>query len=88
MKKQLFLHYNKTDRARLTTFSDHNILVIKHLREINAAEAEGIALGFIRDSLPATTHYLTVITNTSLVTGVFQSLWRSQLSSRGYRRCE
>lgn len=51
------------------------ILIIKHLHETNAVGADGIAL-FIRDSLPATVHYLTVIINTSLVTGVFPSLWK------------
>jgi len=72
------------DRARLTTNFfrpqpvniETIILVIKHLRETNAVGADGIALRFIRDSLPATVHYLTVIINTSLVTGVFPSLWK------------
>jgi len=73
-----------TDRAMFTTNFfrpqpvdvETIILVIKHLRETNAVGADGIALRFIRDSLPAIAHYLTVIINTSLVTGVFPSLWK------------
>jgi len=52
------------------------ILTIKHLRETKSVGVDGIALRFLRDSLPAVAYYLTVIINTSLVTGEFPSLWK------------
>jgi len=52
------------------------ILTIKHLRKTNSVGADGIAHRFINDSLPAIAYYLTVIINTSIVTGVYPSLWK------------
>jgi len=52
------------------------VLTIKHLRETNAVGVDNIAFRFIKESLPAIAFYLTVIINTSIVTGTYPSLWK------------
>jgi len=52
------------------------ILTFKQLRETKAVGTDGIAFRFVRDSLVVTSFYLTVIINTSIVTGVYPTLWK------------
>ncbi len=55
------------------------VLTIKHLQETQSFGSDGISLPFIKDSLPVTALYLTVITNTSIVTGTFPETWKHAL---------
>lgn len=52
------------------------ILTIKHLKNTNSSGSDGIALLHIHDSLPVIINYITIIINTSIVTGKFPSLWK------------
>ncbi len=52
------------------------ILTIKHLNKSNSACWDDVKLGYLKDSLPVTITYLTTIINTSIVTGVFPSVWK------------
>ena len=52
------------------------ILTLKHLKNSNSAGSDGIALRYIKDSLPVIINYITIIINTSIVTGKFPSLWK------------
>lgn len=52
------------------------ILVIKDLRDTSAYGADEIELRFIRDALSVIAFYITVIVNTSIVTGSFPALWK------------
>lgn len=52
------------------------ILVIKGLNETKSYGSDGIPLRFIRDALPVIIFYLTVIVNTSIVTGQFPKSWK------------
>ena len=52
------------------------ILTFKRLKETNAIGSDDLAYHFIRDSLPVTAFYITVIVNTSIVTGLYATLWK------------
>ncbi len=52
------------------------VLTIKHLQETQFFGSYGISLHFIKDSLPVTALYLTLIINTSIVTGTFPKTWK------------
>lgn len=52
------------------------ILTIKNLKNTNSAGSDGITLRYIQDSLPVTITYITTITNTSIVTGKFPTMWK------------
>lgn len=52
------------------------ILVIKHLKETSAVGSDGISLKYIKDALPVLVFYITVIINTSIVTGLFAKTWK------------
>ncbi len=53
------------------------ILTIKHLKNTYSTGSDGIVLRYIDDSLPVIINYLTIIINTSIVTGKFPSLWKN-----------
>ena len=55
------------------------ILTFKRLKETNAVGSDNIEYRFIRDSLPVTAFYITVIVNTSIVTGLYATLWKHAL---------
>ncbi len=55
------------------------ILTIKSLNNISSIGADGIPMKFIMDVLYAIAYYLTLIINTSIVTGVFPTLWKHVL---------
>ena len=55
---------------------DTLILVIKDLKETKSFGCDGILLQFIRDALPVIAFYVTVIINTSIVTGIYPELWK------------
>ena len=55
------------------------VLTFKRLKETNAVGSDDIAYRFIRDSLPVTAFYITVIVNTSIVTGRYATLWKHAL---------
>ncbi len=52
------------------------ILTIKHLKNTNSTGSDGIALRYIHGSLPVIINYITIIINTSLVTGKLLYLWK------------
>ena len=52
------------------------ILVIKDLNNTSSYGCDGIPLCFIRDSLSTLIIYITVIVNTSIVTGKYPSIWK------------
>ena len=62
------------------------ILVIKDLRETKAYGADNIELCFIIDSLIVIAFYLTIIINTSIVTGGFPKLWKFAHVIPGYKK--
>ena len=64
---------------------DTIIVTVKQLRKTNSVGADGIAQRFINDSLPAIAYYLTVIINTSIVTGVYPSLWKHGIITPIYK---
>ncbi len=53
------------------------ILTVKSLHETKPFESDGIPLRFIKDSLFVTAYYLTQIINTSIVTGIFPTQWKT-----------
>ena len=55
------------------------ILTFKRLKETHAIGSDNIAYCFIRDSLPVTSFYITVIVNTSIVTGLYATFWKHAL---------
>ena len=55
---------------------DAVVLVIKSLNESNAFGCDGITLRFVRDALPVIAFYVTVIVDTSIVTGTNSRLWK------------
>ena len=55
---------------------DTVILVFKDLNESNAFGSDGISSKYLKDALPVLIFYITVIVNTSIVTGVFAKLWK------------
>ena len=55
---------------------DTVILVFKDLNESNAFGSDGISFKYLKDALPVLIFYITVIVNTSIVTGVFAKLWK------------
>ena len=55
---------------------DTVILVIKDLNETKSYGSDGISLRFIKDALPVISFYLTVIINTSIVTGLYPDGWK------------
>ena len=52
------------------------ILTFKKLHETNATGADGISFIFLKDSLFVLAFYITIIINTSIVTGIYSSLWK------------
>ena len=52
------------------------ILIIKNLNESRAFGCDGISLRFVRDALPIISFYITIIVNTSIVTGDNPQLWK------------
>ena len=52
------------------------ILTFKQLNETNAVGADDIAFRFIKDSLVVLAFYYTIIINTSIVTGIYPTLWK------------
>ena len=52
------------------------VLTIKHLQETQSFGSDGISLKFIKDSLCIIAYYLTIIINTSIVTGTFPKPWK------------
>ena len=55
------------------------MLVINRLKNSNAFGSDEIPTRFIKDSVFVTAYYITVIVNTSIVTGFFPSLWKYSL---------
>ncbi len=55
------------------------VLTIKRLRATKSFGSDLISLRFLKDSLFITAHYLTVIINTSIVTGIFPETWKHAL---------
>ena len=55
------------------------ILTVKHLRNTKSYGSDNISLRFIKDSLFVTAFYLTHIINTSIITGVFPSAWKTSI---------
>ena len=55
---------------------DSVILIVKDLNDTKAYGSDMIALRFIRDALPVIAFYLTVIVNTSIVTGIYPNDWK------------
>ncbi len=55
------------------------ILTLKSLNETRSVGSDGISFKFIKDSLYFTAFYLTIIINTSIVTGVFPQAWKHAL---------
>ena len=51
-------------------------LIIKHLNNTNSYGSDGIQLKYIKDALPVIVFYITVIINTSIVTGMFPCPWK------------
>nr|XP_027223246.1 uncharacterized protein LOC113815354 [Penaeus vannamei] len=66
---------DKQDKASANSFKPQPVQ-IETVILTKSVGVDGIALRFLRDSLPAVAYYLTVIINTSLVTGDFPSLWK------------
>ena len=52
------------------------ILTLQHLNNSSAYGSDGIPTRFIKDSLLIIAYYVTVIINTSIVTGFYPSLWK------------
>ncbi|XP_037792643.1 uncharacterized protein LOC119587991 [Penaeus monodon] len=52
------------------------ILAIKELNDTKAIGSDGIPLKFLKDALPVIILYITVIINTSIVTGTFPKAWK------------
>ncbi len=55
------------------------ILTIKSLNDTSSIGANGIPMKFNKDALYVIAYYLTFIINTSIVTGVFPTLWKHAL---------
>ena len=55
------------------------ILTLKSLNETRSVGSDGISFKFIKDSLYFTAFYLTIIINTSIVTGIFPQAWKHAL---------
>lgn len=64
---------------------DDVILTFKQLKETNAVGIDGLAYRFIRDSLIIIAFYITIIVNTSIVTGNFPKLWKHMLISPTFK---
>ena len=54
-------------------------LTIAHMNNSDACGSDGIPLRFLNDSLPVIVFYLTIIMNTSIVTGIFPTAWKSSV---------
>ena len=52
------------------------ILIFKDLNETNACGCDGIPFKYLRDALPVLAFYITIIVNTSIVTGFYPKLWK------------
>jgi len=50
--------------------------IVKNLMIKNSSGTDGISIRFLKDSLPVIAFYLTVIINTSIVTGIVPSEWK------------
>ena len=55
------------------------LLTIKHLQETKCFGSDDIPVRFKKDSLCVIIYYLTIILNTSIVTGVFPVSWKHAL---------
>ena len=58
---------------------DTIILTFKQLNETKSVGADGLGFKFLKDSLIVLAFYFTIIINTSIVTGVYPSLWKLAL---------
>ena len=67
--KTSFIRPQPVDIARV-------IKIVKSLKNNNSFGEDGISGKFLKDSLSVTAFYLTVIINTSLVTGIFPDKWK------------
>ena len=52
------------------------ILTFKDLRKTNSVGSDGIQYKYLKDALPVLCFYITIIVNTSIVTGLFSKLWK------------
>ncbi len=52
------------------------ILTIKHLKNTNSASSDGMTLRYLQDALSVLIKYITIIINTSIVTGKLPSAWK------------
>ena len=64
------------------------ILIIKDLSNSRACGSDQIELRFVRDALPVLAFYITLITNTSIVTGMFPKLYKHALVVPGFKSGE
>ena len=55
---------------------DTVISTFNQLRNTNACGSDGIPFRFLKDSLPVTIFYITIIVNTSIVTGLYPDPWK------------
>ena len=52
------------------------ILTFKELRKTNALGSDAIPYRYLKDALPVLYFYITIIINTSIITGLFPKLWK------------
>ena len=52
------------------------ILIFKDLNETNACGSDGIPFKYLKHALPVLAFYITIIVNTSIVTGFYPKLWK------------
>lgn len=55
---------------------DTVILMVKQLKNSNSFGSDGIPTRFLKDSLFMIAFYITIIVNTSIVTGIYPSIWK------------
>ena len=91
--QEILNNYNEQGARTTTTIIDSNIEIfrpqpidvetvmftIMKLNNSNAFGVDGIPTRFIKDSLFVIAFYVTVIINTSIVTGVYPSIWKHPL---------
>ena len=59
---------------------------IKELKDSNAYGSDGIPTRFIKDSVYVIAFYLTIIINTSIVTGIYPSIWKHSLINPKHKK--
>ena len=60
-------------------------LTFKGLRKTNACGSDGIPYTYLKDALPVLVFYITIIVNTSIVTGLYPKLWKHPLVAPLYK---